>query len=87
MHLNLHGPWLDMFVQVFSLCGVQAGDACAVLSETATRREFPPLAEVALLRLGARPFHIVMPARPLTAPLVAGPPCAEPPRHGGADRR
>jgi 2,5-dihydroxypyridine 5,6-dioxygenase len=52
-----------MFVQVFRLCGVQAGDACAVLSESLTRPELPQLSLLALQRIGARPFHLVMPAR------------------------
>jgi 2,5-dihydroxypyridine 5,6-dioxygenase len=63
------GAWIDVFVEAFALCGVVSGDACAVLSEARTRSELPQLAELALLRLGARPFHIVMPARRLTAPV------------------
>jgi 2,5-dihydroxypyridine 5,6-dioxygenase len=61
--------WIDMFEHVFALCGVGAGDACAVLSETRTRPELPLLAELALARRGARPFHVVMPGRPLAAPV------------------
>jgi 2,5-dihydroxypyridine 5,6-dioxygenase len=67
--VRLEGKWIAMFEQVFRLCGVKAGDACAVLSETQTRPELPQLAELALLRLDARPFHIVLPARPLSAPV------------------
>ncbi|MCY7315457.1 MAG: peptidase M29 [Rubrivivax sp.] len=58
-----------MFADVFALCGVKPGDACAVLSETQTRAELPQLSELALLRLGARVFHVVMPARALAAPV------------------
>ncbi|EHR71334.1 hypothetical protein BurJ1DRAFT_2503 [Burkholderiales bacterium JOSHI_001] len=67
--VRLEAKWVDMFEQVFRLCGVNAGDACAVLSETQSRPDLPQLAEGALLRIGARPFHIVLPARPLTAPV------------------
>jgi 2,5-dihydroxypyridine 5,6-dioxygenase len=67
--VRLEGKWIAMFEQVFALCGVKAGDACAVLSETQTRPELPQLAELALLRLGARPFHLVLPAQPLSAPV------------------
>ena len=67
--MNLEGRWIDVFVQAFGLCDVQPGDACAVLSETQTRPELPKLSELALLRLGARPFHVVMPGRPLAAPV------------------
>ena len=67
--MNIEGHWIDCFVHTFSLCGVKPGDACAVLSETQTRPELPKLSELALLRLGARPFHLVLPAKPLTAPV------------------
>ena len=67
--LRLQAKWIDMFVHAFALCGVKAGDVCAVLSETQTRAELPQLSELALARLGARPFHVVLPARPLTAPV------------------
>ena len=67
--LRLQAKWIDMFVEVFALCGVKAGDACAVLSETQTRPELPQLAELALQRLGAQPFHLVLPTRELTAPV------------------
>ena len=67
--LRLQAKWIDMFVHAFALCGVKAGDVCAVLSETQSRAELPQLSELALARLGARPFHVVLPARPLTAPV------------------
>ena len=63
--MRIEGKWIDMFVEVFRLCGVQAGDACAVLSETQTRPELPQLSELALLRIGARPFHVVLPGKVL----------------------
>jgi 2,5-dihydroxypyridine 5,6-dioxygenase len=66
---RIEAHWIDMFVEVFRLCGVGPGDVCAVLSETLTRPELPRLSELALARIGARPFHIVLPARPLTAPV------------------
>lgn len=67
--LRLHAKWIDMFEHAFALCGVKAGDVCAVLSETQTRADLPQLSELALARLGAQVFHVVMPARPLTAPV------------------
>ncbi|MBL8331208.1 MAG: peptidase M29 [Rubrivivax sp.] len=66
---RIEGKWIDLFARVFRLNGVQPGDACAVLSETQTRSDLPQLAELALLQLGARPFHLVMPARALQAPV------------------
>ena len=67
--MKLEGKWIDMFTEVFARCGVVAGDACAVLAETQTRPELPQLSELALLRLGARPFHLTLPMRQLTAPV------------------
>ena len=67
--MTLEGHWIDMFVHTFDLCGVKPGDACAVLSETQTRPELSKLSELALLRLGARPFHLVLPGKPSTAPV------------------
>jgi len=42
-------------------CAVRAGDTAAILSETQSRALNVHLAELALLRLGARPFHVVVP--------------------------
>ncbi len=67
--MPLPGHWIEMFEQVFILCGVRAGDACAVLSESLTRPELPQLSLLALQRIGARPFQIVLPARALAAPV------------------
>jgi 2,5-dihydroxypyridine 5,6-dioxygenase len=67
--VRIEDKWIALFTRVFSLNGVQPGDVCAVLSQTQTRPELPQLAELALLRLGARPFHVVLPAQPLTAPV------------------
>ena len=62
----LPAHWIEMFVEVFRLCGVKEGDACAVLSETLTRPELPALSLLALQRIGARPFQLVLPARRLS---------------------
>ncbi len=67
--MRLEPKWVDMFESTLRLCGVAPGDACAVLSETQTRPELPALAELALARLGARPFHLVLPGKPLAAPV------------------
>jgi 2,5-dihydroxypyridine 5,6-dioxygenase len=65
----VEAKWIEMFARVFTLCGVKAGDACAVLSETQTRPDLPLLAELGLARLGARPYHVVLPGQPLAAPV------------------
>jgi 2,5-dihydroxypyridine 5,6-dioxygenase len=62
---RIEAKWIDCFVKVFEMCRVAAGDAVAILSETQSRRIHPQLSELALLRLGARPFHVVTPTPPL----------------------
>jgi 2,5-dihydroxypyridine 5,6-dioxygenase len=69
MTLRIEAKWIDTFVGVFSLCGVQPGDACAILSETQSRPVLVQLAELALARLGARWFHVVVPTPRLSAPV------------------
>jgi 2,5-dihydroxypyridine 5,6-dioxygenase len=46
---------------VFEKCAVRKGDTAAILSETQSRALNVQLAELALLRLGARPFHVIVP--------------------------
>lgn len=66
---RIENNWIDTFVNTFSLCQVKAGDVVAILSETQSRKLNVQLAELALLRLGARPFHIVLPTPPQEAPV------------------
>jgi 2,5-dihydroxypyridine 5,6-dioxygenase len=66
---RIEAKWIDCFAQVFGLCGVKAGDTAAILSETQSRPVNVQLAELALARLGARPFHIVLPSPKLAAPV------------------
>ena len=67
--VRTEAKWIDTFVEVFRLCGVQPGDACAVLSETQSRPVLVQLSELALARLGARWFHIVLPTPRQSAPV------------------
>ena len=66
---RLEPKWIDTFADVFRLCGVGPGDACAVLSQTQSRADLVQLAELALARLGARWFHVVVPTPRLSAPV------------------
>jgi 2,5-dihydroxypyridine 5,6-dioxygenase len=59
---RIEGKWIDAFCEVFARCAVKAGDTAAILSETQSRALNVHLAELALLRLGARPFHVVVPS-------------------------
>jgi 2,5-dihydroxypyridine 5,6-dioxygenase len=65
---RIEGKWIDCFAEVFGRCGMKAGDAAAILSETQSRPVNVELAELALARLGARAFHLVIPSPRLTAP-------------------
>jgi len=66
---RIEGKWIDLFAEVFALCKVSRGDICAVLSESQSRALNVQLAELALARLGARPFHVVVPAARQSAPV------------------
>src|SRR5260370_4951277 len=58
---RIEAKWIDALWEIFERCAVKAGDTAAILSETQARALNVHLAELALLRLGARPFHIVVP--------------------------
>ena len=65
---RIEGKWIDAFARVLEMCALRADDAVAVLSETQSRGVLVHLAELAALRLGARPFHVVVPTPRQTAP-------------------
>src|SRR5450631_1483125 len=58
---RIEAKWIDAFSEIFERCAVKPGDTAAILSETQSRALNVQLAELALLRLGARPFHIIVP--------------------------
>ena len=66
---RVESRWIGCFETAFALCGVKPGDAAAILSETQSRPVNVQLAELALMRLGARAFHIVLPTAGVTAPV------------------
>ncbi len=66
---RIENRWIDAFAQTFALCGVKAGDTAAILSETQSRPVNVQLAELALLRLGARAFQVVLPSPRQSAPV------------------
>jgi 2,5-dihydroxypyridine 5,6-dioxygenase len=59
---RVEGKWIDAFCEVFERCAVKRGDTAAILSETQSRQVNVHIAELALLRIGARPFHLVIPS-------------------------
>lgn len=66
---RIEKPWLDAFQNTFSLCGLQPGDSVAILSESQSREINLQLAELALLNLGTKPFHVRIPTPAGTAPV------------------
>jgi len=66
---RIEGKWIDTFVSVFALCKIEPGDTAAILSETQSRDLNVHLAELALLRLGAKVFHVKLPTPPQDAPV------------------
>lgn len=58
---RIEHKWIEAFAEVLAKCAVREGEAVAILSETQSRALNVHLAELALLRLGARPFHLVLP--------------------------
>jgi 2,5-dihydroxypyridine 5,6-dioxygenase len=66
---RIEAKWIDLFAEVFARCRVASGDVCAVLPESQSRALNVQLAELALARLGARPFHVAVPTPRQTAPV------------------
>ena len=58
---RIEAKWIDAFCEIFERCAVKSGDTAAILSETQSRALNVHLSELALLRMGARPFHVVVP--------------------------
>jgi 2,5-dihydroxypyridine 5,6-dioxygenase len=58
---RIEHKWIAAFCDVFARSAVKPGDTAAILSETQSRALNVHLAELALLQLGARPFHVVVP--------------------------
>jgi 2,5-dihydroxypyridine 5,6-dioxygenase len=67
---RIEAKWIAAFVRVFELCKVAPGEVCAILSETQSRSLNVHLAELALLRLGARPFHLQVVSPVQTVPVA-----------------
>src|SRR6266481_6346058 len=66
---RIEAKWIDAFCEIFERCAVKSGDTAAILSETQSRALNVHLAELALLRIGAKPFHVILPT-PLNRQIV-----------------
>jgi 2,5-dihydroxypyridine 5,6-dioxygenase len=58
---RIEGKWIEAFCEIFERCAVKPGDTAAIVSETQSRAVNVQLAELALLRMGAKPFHLIVP--------------------------
>ncbi|MEM1197736.1 MAG: peptidase M29 [Pseudomonadota bacterium] len=61
--------WIEAFASALALSKIGAGDEVAILSETQSRELNVHLAELALLRLGAKPIHVTAITPNQTAPV------------------
>ncbi len=66
---RIEGKWIACFERVFTRCKVEVGEEVAILSETQSRSINRELAELALIRLGAKPYHVIIPTPAQTAPV------------------
>jgi 2,5-dihydroxypyridine 5,6-dioxygenase len=69
MSSAIEAKWVSCFRRTFELSGIGQGTLVAILSETLSRAVNVKLAELALLELGARAFHVTMPTPPQAAPV------------------
>lgn len=66
---RIESRWIDAFEHTLRLCKVNPGDEVAILAETQSRPINPHLAELALDRLGVKPFHLCVPTPRQRAPV------------------
>jgi 2,5-dihydroxypyridine 5,6-dioxygenase len=69
LHEKIEATWIDVFADILARSEVGRGMPVALLSETRSRRLNVELAELAALRLGARPFHVVVPTPRASLPM------------------
>lgn len=62
---ELQAKWIDVFAELLDLCALQRGEVVAIASETQSRPILVELAELALLRRGARVYHVRVPSPPV----------------------
>ncbi len=69
MNDRIQAKWIATFERVFGFCALAPRDSVAILSETQSRQILVALSELALQRIGARPFHVVLPSPEQTVPV------------------
>lgn len=66
---RMEPQWIDAFERVFRLCAAAPGEPVCLLAESQSRALNVELAELALHRIGCRPFRVIVPTPPQTAPV------------------
>ncbi len=66
---RIEARWIAAFEEVFRRCQATPGLPVALLAESQSRALNLDLAELALLQLGCRPYRLVLPTPPQTAPV------------------
>ena len=69
MQDRIEHRWIEAFSKALSMNAIKAGDPVAILSETQSRPVNVHLAELVLMNLGARPFHVELVTPPQSAPV------------------
>lgn len=59
---RIEGKWIDAFAELFEAAAVRPAETVAILAETQSREINVHLAELALSRLGVRPYRLVAPS-------------------------
>ncbi len=67
---RIEARWIDSFAAALALCELPPGSSVAILSESQSRGVNVQLTELAALRLGLRPFHVVVPTPAQSAPVA-----------------
>jgi 2,5-dihydroxypyridine 5,6-dioxygenase len=57
---HIEAKWVDVFAEIFALSAITSGDPVAILAESQSRALNVRLAELALHRLGARPYRLTV---------------------------
>jgi 2,5-dihydroxypyridine 5,6-dioxygenase len=66
---RIEPQWIEAFEAVLRLCKAAPGEAVCLLAESQSRPLNQDLAELAARRLGCRPFRLVVPTPPQSAPV------------------
>lgn len=67
---RIEGAWIDAFAALFEASAVRPSETVVVLAETGSRAVNVHVAELALARLGVRPFRIAVPTPPMGRMIV-----------------